>query len=155
VKREFDYEIVNNRIAPIAEKLVKKYGELRHINVNDILFVVNHKTSGGKKRITLARTRKIPDKWRDLLFQSGSSTYNHMIEFIGKTTATLDENQIKALLYRELRMIDKEGGIVPPDTNDWWTVIAGLGRDWFYPDRSCPNLLDENIDWEKLEKSER
>ena len=150
MKNEYDYEIVNSRVAPVAEKLVKKYDELSHIRVNDIMFIVNHKTSGGKKRITLARTRKIPDKWRDLVFQLGSSAYSHMIEFIGKTTATLDENQITALIYRELRMIDTEGGIVLPDTNDWWTVIAGLGRHWFYPDSSCPDLLDEKTDWKSL-----
>jgi hypothetical protein len=73
-----------------------------------------------------------------------------MIEFIGKTTATLDDNQITALVYRELRMIGDDGKIVPPDTNDWWTVIAGLGRHWFHPDKSCPNLLDEKVSWETL-----
>jgi hypothetical protein len=26
----------------------------------------------------------------------------------------------------------------------------GLGRHWFYPDMSCPNLLDDKVDWKSL-----
>jgi hypothetical protein len=26
----------------------------------------------------------------------------------------------------------------------------GLGRHWFYPDSTCPNLLDESVDWKVL-----
>ncbi len=45
---EFDYEICNNRIRPIAEALISKYEELRHIDPDKILFLVNHKSSGSK-----------------------------------------------------------------------------------------------------------
>ncbi|WP_455611414.1 putative metallopeptidase [Cloacibacillus porcorum] len=115
---EFDYEICNKRIRPVADELIKKYQELRHIDVDKILFFVNHRGGGSKKRIVLARTRCMPDKWRDLFFQLGACSYFYCIEFIGKTTACLDENQMTALVYRELRMIDPEGNIVAPDTND-------------------------------------
>lgn len=147
---EFDYEICNSRLRPLADELVKKYEELRHVDVDKILFVVNHKSGGSKKRVILARTRKVPDKWRDLFFQLGACSYAYIIEIFEKTTASFDENQIVALLYREMRMIAPEGGIVTPDTNDWWQVLMGLGRHWFYPDSTCPNLLDKNIDWTKL-----
>ncbi len=147
---EFDHEICNDRIRPIADALVKKYEELRHIDASKILFIVNHKSAGSKKRIVLARTRRMPEKWRDILFQLGACSYFYVIEFIGKTTACLDENQITALVYRELRMIGAEGNIVTPDTNDWWQIITGLGRHWFYPDSTCPNLLDKGQDWKKL-----
>jgi hypothetical protein len=147
---EYAYEIVNSRIYPIANELIKKYEELGHLNANNILFLVNHKTSSGKKRIILARTRKMPDKWCDILSQLGACPYFYVIEFIGKTTACLDENQMTALVYRELRMIAPEGQIVTPDTNDWWQVLMGLGRHWFYPDSICPDLLDNTIDWKKL-----
>jgi hypothetical protein len=151
-EREYDYEIVNDRIKPIAWALVRKYGELKHIDPSAIMFVANHKSGAGRKKIILARTRKIPDKWRDALCQTGTDSprYEHMIEFIAKATACLDENQVTALVYRELRMIDADGAIIPPDTNDWWTIIAGLGRDWFYPDSTCPNLLDAAADWKSL-----
>ena len=48
---EFDYEIVNNKIYPIAEQLIRKYDELHHIAPDKILFVVNRKSGGGKKQI--------------------------------------------------------------------------------------------------------
>ena len=73
-----------------------------------------------------------------------------MVEFYGKTTASLDENQMTALIYRELRRIGPEGQINPPDIHDWWQVLIGLGPHWFYPDAVIPNLLDDSVDWKKL-----
>lgn len=147
---EFDYEICNNRIKPLADDLIKKYEELRHIDVNKILFVVNHKSAGSKKTVTLARTSRVPEKWRDVLYQLGACSYFYIVEFFGKTTACLDENQMIALVYRELRRIGPEGQIVTPDIHDWWQVLMGLGRHWFYPDSTCPNLLESGVDWKKL-----
>lgn len=147
---EFDYEICNSRIRPIADELIKKYEELRHIDVDKILFVVNHKSAGSKKRIVLATTTRVPEKWRDVLYQLGAASFFYIIEFYAKTTASLDENQMVALVYRELRRIGGEGQIVAPDVHDWWQVLMGLGRKWFYPDATCPNLLDDNVDWKKL-----
>ena len=59
---EFDYEICNKKIRPIAEALIKKYRELSHIDPDKILFVVNHKSAGSKKQMVLAKTSKISPK---------------------------------------------------------------------------------------------
>ena len=67
-----------------------------------------------------------------------------------KELAAMDENQMVALVYRELRRIGPEGEILTPDVHDWWQILMGLGRKWFYPESSCPNLLDDNVDWKKL-----
>jgi len=147
---EFDYEIVNDKIRPIAEKLIQKYDELSHINPDKILFVVNHKSAGSRKKIVLARTSRVPEKWCELLYQLGSNSYFCIIEFIAKTTMAMDESQIVAVVYRELRKIGPEGEILTYDVQDWWQILMGLGRKWFYPDNTCPNLLDENVDWRKL-----
>jgi hypothetical protein len=147
---EFDHEICNSRVRPIADALIKKYGELRHIDVDKILFVVNHKYSGSKNKVVLARTVRAPEKWRDILYQLGAVSYFYVMEFYGKTTDCLDQRQMTALVYRELRRIGPEGQIVSPDTNEWWQVLIGLGRHWFYPDESCPDLLDENVSWKTL-----
>lgn len=148
---EFDYEICNSRMRPLAEALVDKYEELRYIEPSKILFIINHKSGGGnKKKITLAKTSRISPKWTELLFQLGACSFFHVVEFYSKTTSSLDENQMVALLYRELRTIGPEGQIVPPDVHDWWQILMGLGRYWFYPDHSCPNLLDDTVDWKKL-----
>ena len=147
---EFDYEICSSKIRPIAEALVKKYDELHHIDPDKILFVVNHKNRGSKKKLLLAKTSKISPKWTELLYQLGSCSYFYMIEFYAKTTAAMDESQMVALVYRELRRIGPEGEILPLDVTEWWQVLMGLGRKWYYPDSTCPNLLDENVTWKKL-----
>lgn len=89
---EFDFEICNSSVRPIAEELIKKYEELRHIYPEKILFVLNHKSPGSRKKVMLTAT-----------------------------TSCLDDNQMTALVYRELRSIGPEGNIVSPDTNEWWT----------------------------------
>lgn len=150
VGAEFDYEICNKKIKPIAEKLVHKYTELRHINPDKILFIVNRKSRGSKKHIVLAKTSKVSPKWAEILYQLGACSFTHMIEFYEKTTSMMDESQMIALVYRELRRIGPEGQILTPDVHDWWPVLIGLGRKWFYPDNSCPNLLDEGVNWKKL-----
>lgn len=147
---EFDFEIVNSKMRPIADGLIKKYDELHHIDLEKILFVVNHKSAGSKKRVVLANTTRIPTKWGDVLYQLGAVRYEFMIEFYAKTTSVLDQNQMIALVYSELRRIGPEGEIIAPDTHDWWQLLNGLGRHWFYPDASCTNLLDENVTWKKL-----
>ena len=68
---EYDYEIVNKKIRPLAEQLISKYDELHHIDPDKILFVVNYKSAGSKKQMTLAKTSKIPPKWIEILYQLG------------------------------------------------------------------------------------
>ncbi len=148
--REFDYEIYSSKFRPIAQALIKKYDELKHIDPDMILFVVNHKSGGSKKQMKLAKTSKISPKWAEILYQLGACSYFYMVEFYAKTTASMDESQITALIYRELRRIGPEGAILEPDIHDWYQMLFGLGRKWFYPDNSCPNLLDDNVDWKKL-----
>ena len=147
---EFDFEICNRKMRPIAEALIKKYDELHHIDPEKILFVVNHSSSDGKRQMSLAKTTKLPPKWTELLYQLCGDSFFYMIEFYAKTTACIDEAQMVALTYRELRRIGPEGEILTPDVHDWWQMLMGLGRKWFYPDATCPNLLDEGVDWKKL-----
>ena len=147
---EFTYEICNTKIRPIAEALIKKYRELAHIDVDKILFIVNHKSAGSKRHVTLAHTAKMPPKWTELLYQLGACSYFYVMEFYAKTTATMDESQMVALVYHELRRIGPEGEILAPDINEWYPMRMCLGRKWFYPDNTCPNLLDDGVDWKKL-----
>lgn len=147
---EFDYEIVNSKIRPIAEAIVEKYDELRHINPGKILFITNHKSAGSRKKVVLAKTSLIPLKWTELLYQLGGCSYFYIVEFIAKTTAAMDESQMVALVYRELRKIGPEGELLTYDVQDWWQILMGLGRKWYYPENSCPNLLDDTINWKKL-----
>lgn len=150
---EFDFEIVNKRMKPLAKQLIEKFDELKHIDPDKILFVLNHKYAGSKSRIVLAHTTRISPKWTEIIYQLTDKpklSYFYKIEFYSRTTSALDENQMIALLYSELRRIGPEGKIVVPDVHDWWQVVIGLGRKWFYPNETCANLLDEGVDWKKL-----
>ena len=142
---EFDFEICSSRMRPIAEALVKKYSELHHIDIDKVLFIKNHK---GKSE--LAKTYTVPPKWVDILYQLGACSYFYVVEIYAKSTAAMDESQITALIYRELSKIGPEGQILSPDVNEWYKVLMGLGRKWYYPENTCPNLLDEGVDWKKL-----
>lgn len=144
----FDFEVSNNRLKPVAEALINKYEELSHIDPNQILFVVNF--VGRDKKLRLARTTRLTAKWTELLNQLGSVTNLYIMEIYAKTTTAMDESQIIALVYRELRKIGPDGDILTYDVQDWWQILMGLGRKWFYPDHTCPNLLDESISWNKL-----
>ena len=93
------------------------------------------------------------ERWRsDALNQSGrEQVWTAAAKFEAVlTTAAMDESQMVALVYHELRRIGPEGEILAPDVHDWWQLIQGLGRKWFYPDTSCPNLLDDDVNWKKL-----
>ena len=144
------YEICSSRIKPLAEALIRKYDELRHIEVDRILFLLNRRSAGSKKRVILAKTAKVPPNWQEILYQLGAMDFAFVMEFYEKTTSVLDENQMVALVYRELRRIGREGDVAPPDVHEWYNVLMGLGRHWFYPDHTCPNLLGDDVDWRKL-----
>lgn len=100
---EFDYEIAIDRIRPIAEALVKKYDELHHIDPDKILFVVNHKSVGSRKKVVLARTSLVPPKWAELLYQLGGRSYFYMIEFIWKDAMAHCPDEVKALTIKALK----------------------------------------------------
>ena len=92
--------------------------------------------------------RREGDWWETTIPSNLDGVY--VIELVAKTTSAMDESQLTALVYRELRRIGPEGEILTPDVHDWWQILMGLGRKWFYPDSTCPNLLDDNVDWKKL-----
>lgn len=148
---EFDFEVCNNRIYPMAAQLVKKYEELRHIDPDKILFVVNHKSKGiSKGHRILARMRKLSPIWTELLFQIGSVSNFYMMEFFARNTEHLNESQIIAVIYHELRHIGPDGKLVSHDVQDFWNIIDGLGRHWYAEDASIPNLLDDDVSWNSL-----
>lgn len=148
----YDFEVINSRMLPIAEKLVEKYQELQHIDPKKILFILNSKKGSSKKgSVTLACTTRIPANRVEIMYQlTGGTCYWYKIEFYSKTTACMDENQMIALLYTQLRRIGPEGKLVNPDVHDWYNVLVGLGHKWFYPNETCPNLLDDGVTFENL-----
>lgn len=147
----FNFEVCNDRYKPVAEQLVEKFNELQHVDPQSILFVMNTKGKAKKgKAPILAKTSKVPPKWQEIMFQTGSPAYFYIIEFSEADTSALDENQMIALIYHELRRIDLNGNVTIPDVHDWYQLLIGLGRYWYQADATCPNLLDEAVDWQNL-----
>lgn len=103
---EYDYKIISDGALSLANALVLKYKELRHIDPGAIIFVENHVSRDKKNK--LAKITKISAKWRDILWQKGAPSYFYMIEFYHRSCKELSETQKTALLYRELRRIGPE-----------------------------------------------
>ncbi|MGE9959138.1 putative metallopeptidase [Cloacibacillus porcorum] len=139
---EFNYKIASPTIRDTAVSLVQKYDELKHLDPDNILFVVNFSTRDKKKR--LAKTSRVPVKWQEILYQKGSCSYWYMVEFFARTVNDLSAPQVTALMYRELRKIDPSVEICEPDTVDWYDLISCLGKSWADPTRSCIDLLAED-----------
>ena len=140
---EFNFEIGNSKYREIADGLIKKFDELHHLNPNQVLFLRNHKSANPRQ----AKALRIPDRWRDILDQTGSATYLYVLEIYEKSIADLTQSQITALVYRELRRINEEGKIMTPDVSDWWQMIQALGAGWDKVDSTCPDILAPEFSW--------
>lgn len=92
-------EIVNKKIHPYAEQLIKN--KLCHVYPDKILFNANNKSGGIKKQITLAKTSKISPKRREILYQPNTCSYVYIIEFYAKKSAATDDVRLVALICRE------------------------------------------------------
>ena len=128
--------------------LIAKYDELRHIDPTRYFFGEPQKLRKQETDGPCQDLQDIPEVDGDTL-PARACSYFYTIEFYAKTTAAMDESQMVALVYRELRRIGPEGDPGPRCAR-LVAILMGLGRKWFYPDSTCPNLLDENVDWKKL-----
>lgn len=112
--------VVNEAYRPIAEALVKKYEELRHIPVADILFVDNTEGTGkNKNKKKLAQVGKIPEKWMEIIHQLTGKSFGYFMEFFKRNTQDMGREQIIAVIYHELRHIGRDGELVLHDIEDW------------------------------------
>ena len=117
------------------------------MDAKSILFVMNKK---GAKKTVPGKISKVPEKWREIMFQMGCPAYFFMVEFSEKSFAMLNDAQRIALIYHEIRKIDLNGNLRDPDVHEWVQILYGLGRYWNQPDTTCPNLLDDDVDWQTL-----
>ena len=143
---------INEAYRPVAAALVKKYKEISHIVVNEILFVED--TEGTKKkqgRTIFAQISLIPEKWDDVIYQLTGRRFGYMMEIYRTNIAMMSREQIYALIYHELRHIGLDGTIKGHDIEDWTNMIEKLGADWANTKGSIPDLLDDDVDWENIE----
>ena len=142
---------INEAYRPIAEALVKKYDELKHIVVKNILFIED--TESKKKKngtITFAQIGLIPDKWDEIIYQMTGRHFYYMLEVFKMNTIDMSREQIIALIYHELRHIGTDGEMVSHDIEEWANMVAKLGVNWNSTKTSIPDLLDNDVDWESI-----
>lgn len=136
---------------PIAQALVKKFDEISHVVVNNILFVEDQVSTKKKAGKTIfAQISKVPEKWDDIIYQITGRHFDHMMEIYKINIFQMSQEQVFALIYHELRHIGADGEIKGHDIEDWTNMIEKLGADWNVTLASIPNLLDANIDWESI-----
>jgi hypothetical protein len=136
--------IKNNYYRPIAEKLVERFEELKHIPPAAILWLqeIDWKPpkNGKKKWQWIARCKKAPPMLAD------TWGYSFIIEVRDYFFRDMSKEQIIALVYHEMRHIGEEGDILHHDLEDWSNLVATFGYDWAAADQDIENLLDDDFE---------
>lgn len=136
---------------PIAKKLVEKFPELKHIKPMGILFIEDMEwempDSVKPKRHWMARILKAN---KHLDFMTG---YDYVLETRNYFIDRMSREQLVALIYHELRHIDKYGDLVSHDVEDWDNLVATLGRDWATTQAQIIDILEDDFEgWRDLGK---
>ncbi|WP_129600594.1 putative metallopeptidase [Anaerophilus nitritogenes] len=139
--------IKNYRYRPIAERLVEKFEEISHVKPRLILFLEDTEWEPGTAKQPWIAQTKLANK--QLQRMTG---YQYIIETREYYTEKMQVEQLAALLYHELRHIDKDGSILKHDVEDWSNLVATLGKDWATTQATIKNILDEEFEqWNELE----
>lgn len=143
------FKISNYLYYDLVVKLVNKFKELKHIDYRSILFLVDEMWEpGSAKRNWIAKTSKANAQLK------ASWGYYYIIEIRQHYTDQMDDAQVVALIYHELKHIGKGGELNDHDIEDWENMIATLGKDWMAENTSIPNILDDDFAyWSNLRKS--
>jgi len=143
--------VINESYRPIAEALVKKYEELRHIQVKSVLFIDNTKGTGKTlNRRKYAQIGKIPERWQDLVYQMTGRVFMYFVEMFKRNIEHMSREQVVALIYHELRHIIPDGNMRHHDIEEWDNILTGLGTGWAAPNVSIPDLLEKDIGWNSI-----
>lgn len=146
---------INEHYRPIAEALCKKHEELKHVPVNNILFLDDVETEKKSKgKYVLAEIGKIPAKWSEVIEQTTGFYFELVLTVYRENTSHLSREQKIALIYHELRHIrDTAKGLVlvGHDIEDWREMHDKLGPNWSSTHADMPDLLDAEFDWSKFD----
>lgn len=146
--------IKNLYYRPIAEKLVEKFEELKHVPVKKILFIEDMEwekpDSLKPKKHWMARIKKAT---KELNAMTG---YEYILETRNYFIEQMSREQVVALIYHELRHIDHWGDLVPHNIEDWSNMVATLGTDWATTKAPIKDILDDDfIAWRELDKASK
>lgn len=142
--------IKNYFYRPIAEKLVLKFKELKHIKPQKILFIEDMIFESKSGKVTwIAKIGKTNKHFKAL------TGYEYICQIRNYYVERMSKEQIVALIYHELRHINTDGELIKHDIEDWNNMIATLGTDWATTEAEIKNILEDDFDWEELRGNNR
>jgi len=139
--------IKNDVYRPIANKLVARFEEFKHIRPEKILFLEDMDWTPGANS-WIARVSKSNKQMKQMV------GYEYVLETRNWYTKDMSKEQIIALIYHELKHIDEDGNLIKHDVEDWGEMVATLGVDWATTQGNIINILDDDFeDWDELRKA--
>ena len=159
---EYDFEILlaNSDEVTALNKMIEKFEEFEFLSEygDCVLVVANHKRKTKEEDLEKGATRsvqitKLSPKIVDVLEQLSGKRYMFMLEIASQdfdNDTALDFNQLKAMMYFELRRITPEMKLGPSGPNDWMRILHGLGSDYNRLDGTCTDILSDDFSWEKI-----
>lgn len=129
----------SRKLRTLANKIIKRYPEfafIREWNVK-IGYVISQEKKGGQK-IVFADCRKVQEVFKAYL------PYDFIITFYERNTGFLNENQLKILMFHELKHIgmgQKGLKIIPHDIEDFSDILEKYGLDWNTFGKELPDIL--------------
>ncbi|CAK7069877.1 putative metallopeptidase [Tissierella sp.] len=129
----------SRKLRTLANKIIRKYPEFAFIkewNVK-IGYVISQERKRGEK-IVYADCRKVQEVYKAYL------PYDFVITFYENNTGFLNDNQLKILMYHELKHIGmgpKGLKIESHDIEDFSDILDKYGLDWNMPDKDLPDIL--------------
>jgi len=142
--------VINESYRPIAEALKARYEEVRHVSVGNILFIENTMSNGKHlDKVRGAQIGKMPPKFQEVIHQLTGYRFGYVMELFKRNIVGLTPEQVTAVVYHEMRHIDRVGDIRSHDIEDWTEMIRNLGSRWIN-DEMTPNLLGPGVDWNNI-----
>ncbi len=129
----------SNELRYLATKIINRYSEFSFIKEWGIKigYIISQERKRGEK-IIYADCRKVQEVYKAYL------PYDFIITFYENNTGFLNENQLKILMYHELKHIGigpKGFKIIPHDIEDFSNILEDFGLDWNCLDKELPDIL--------------
>lgn len=135
---------VSKELTELAYKLAEAVEELNYIKDLGITFCVltSDKEKKSNHKIIFAECKKISE------FEKTFCPYEFVIVVYLPNAELLDDNQMKVLLWHEMRHIGVEEGtgepkyyVYPHDIEDFRSIIDKFGMDWATEGKILPDIL--------------
>jgi len=119
----------------ICERIIEKYPDLKYIDLEDICFIIVDRDV--KEHI---KVQKITGT--DVYI----TNYRYKLIISHSCMIQLHDTQIKALLYRELRRIKRNGDVAEYEIKDNSEMLGTFGAGWCSYGQQLPDILGPDFE---------